>query len=385
MGFLHKLIPIDNEVQSLIKKVFSRIIFVLGGKGGTGKSNFTVNLCYLLSLVLKSMDGKVLGIDTDLQTTIANYYATDEQARLRANKIIASYRSNIGRLLNNIPLLQKTILHTYTRKSEREIKNSEDKYDPCSVDLIQGFAKRLMTMSTESHAAFMKGIRKLPGYQLKVIDAPAGYEPEIIAFAKTAIELGAEPYVVTELTPDALNGLIEQLYLIAVSMGLKKFRKIKFKFVINKYHKKNTPEFKRHLAKDFLEKLSDKFFDKEVEDGKLGEDFLIDLSHCSVQYVSYDKNFYNWVESSRVYWKDNKKSNTGMDLKDIAQSIAEEMLGWVHISRIKEETWKMAFEAPKQDHPIFLKWRSDVTPRMIKSIGGKELMDLWEKTHPTFK
>ncbi|MFC1517160.1 AAA family ATPase [Candidatus Margulisiibacteriota bacterium] len=389
-------------ISSRISKDNEKLILVLGRKGGTGKSQFVINLLYVLSEIFKEINGKLLGIDIDKQNNLLNYYQTNLDENQPAYTFIEEIKEDtnknkIYRVLKDTEKMKKLILRSRIINSIKA-QDPDQKYIDSTVDILADFATYLSNMQSTSHEKFIKNIKDIPGYALKIVDISGGDDSEqLFHFIKTAVDLGTELFFITHLNKDTNDGLAIQLYKLLEVMG-KNINKAKIRFVYQKYHEefykkiykkimhgkeKSEKEYHENVTKQFISATSKKLCAKYNKSHPDRPPLDFDFSKFPIYRIPNAADYDFHIALKLIYSKFNPRSEIARTYYKIAHELAQEMLGVVHISTIKDRKWMIAFETPENPNQKFLKWRKDsLTEDLVKGIGGQELLDLWKKSKP---
>ncbi|WP_442600928.1 MinD/ParA family protein [Paenibacillus sp. KN14-4R] len=206
---------VQNQGSS--EKRNTRVLTVTSGKGGVGKSNFTLNL----ALALQAKGLKVLIFDADLGM------------------------SNIDVLMGMTP--QYNLYHLLKR--QKTIWDIIQK-GPCGIEFISGGSgfNDLISMSEEELDYFTNQVDQLNGYvDFIIFDTGAGLSKETLKFILAA----QQTIIVTTPEPTAITDAYALIKMVH-SMG----HQVSFKLVINRVtdHKegRQTADKIRLVAEQFL-------------------------------------------------------------------------------------------------------------------------------------
>ena len=223
-----------NLVASNANQASSRIICVTSGKGGVGKTNFTINL----AIALSKQDLRVVVIDADLGL------------------------ANIDVVTGSIPKF--TLLDIIrTDRSIEEIMND----GPGGVKIISGGSGvlDLVDMPQENFDKIIGRLDEVCKYaDIILIDTGAGISKSVMSFVLAANEV----IVVTTPEPTAITDAYAMIKTVSLQDKGKKI-----KVVINR--SENINEGKITFEK--LQNASEKFLNVKIE--KLG--YLVDDSNVS--------------------------------------------------------------------------------------------------------
>jgi flagellar biosynthesis protein FlhG len=199
----------------------TRVIAITSGKGGVGKTTFSVNF----SIVLSKLGKKVLLMDGDLGLANVNVLLG----------IVPEY--NIYEVFKGKKSIKDIIIHTHY-----------------GMDFIAGAngIAQLANLTDEKREEFLKDLETLQGYDYLIIDTGAGVGQNVLGFLKPADEI----IVVTTPEPTAITDAYGMIKSIVVN---KADRKIKL--IINEVE--TAIEAKK--VADRLIEISAQFLKAEVE------------------------------------------------------------------------------------------------------------------------
>lgn len=217
---------VNNELQSCLsstlnvknkKRTESRIITVTSGKGGVGKTNFTINL----AILLMQMKKKVIVIDADLG--LANI------------DVILGITPKYD--LNNVLEGDKKITEVITE-------------GPCGLKFIAGgtIAKKIIALEKIQMERFAEGLKQLGEYaEIILIDTGAGISQNVLSFVLASNEV----IVVTTPEPTAIADAYGIVKVISINNN-----KAQIKLVVNSakhtYEAEQTAKKLRIIAQTFL-------------------------------------------------------------------------------------------------------------------------------------
>ncbi len=212
----NKIVQIKGE-----ESTFTKVIAVTSGKGGVGKTTFSVNL----SIMLAQLGKKVLLMDGDLGL------------------------ANVNVLLGILP--ERNIYDVF--KGKRKISEILIKTQ-YGIDFIAGAngIDQLANLSEEQRSAFLKDLETLQGYDFLIIDTGAGVGPNVIGFLKPADDI----IVVTTPEPTAITNAYGMIKSIVVNREEKRL-----KLVVNQVN--SAIEAKK--VSDRLTEISAQFLKADVE------------------------------------------------------------------------------------------------------------------------
>lgn len=215
----------NKNKDTLIKKNQPMKIYsVVSGKGGVGKTNFSVNL----AIKLQQAGKRVLILDADIGMSNANIILGIEPP------------PSLSILLNGDASLEEIIVS-----------------GPEGVDLISGGADLFLmeTLNKKRQEEILEALEGLGIYDIIIIDNGGGISKHTLTFSTFAHEI----ILITTPEPTALTDAYRVLKVNSVYK-----LKDKIKLVINQVHKKEQAE----RAFDKLKITSEKFLDIGLE--KLG-------------------------------------------------------------------------------------------------------------------
>ena len=238
-----KNIKSNLELKEVTPQNTTRVICVTSGKGGVGKTNFTVNL----AITLSKQEKKVVVIDADIGL------------------------ANVDIVLGSIS--KYTLLDVINKNKDiTEIMNT----GPSGIKVISGGSgiTGLIDLPSESIDVFINQFSKLCDYaDIILIDTGAGLTKSVLSFAQAAEEI----IIVTTPEPTALT----DAYALIKNISLRQKDK-KIKILINRVESINDGK----MAFEKIKNACEKFLNLEVE--KLG--FLADDSNVS-RAVKHQKPF----------------------------------------------------------------------------------------------
>ncbi len=212
--------PGENNNNNTNKNL-TRVIAITSGKGGVGKTTFSVNL----SIILSKLGKKVLLMDGDLGL------------------------ANVNVLLGLVP--EHNIYEVF--KGKKRVKdiiiNSH-----FGMDYIAGAngIAQLANLTEEQRENFLKELETLEGYDFLIIDTGAGVGQNVLGFLKPADEI----IIVTTPEPTAITDAYGMIKSIIVNKADKKI-----KLLINEVE--TAIEAKK--VSDRLIEISAQFLKAEIE------------------------------------------------------------------------------------------------------------------------
>ncbi len=224
----------QDRVNSTPKK--TRVIAVTSGKGGVGKTTFSVNF----SITLSKFGKKVIILDGDLGLANINVLLG----------IIPEY--NIYEVLRGKKRIQDIIVSTHF-----------------GIDFIAGAngISQLANLSDSQRENFLKDLESLNGYDFMIIDTGAGVGQNVLGFLKPADEI----IVITAPEPTA----IADAYGMIKSIVANKYEK-SIRLIVNEVE--NAMQAKR--VADRIIHLSAQFLSVEIDN--LGFIYKEDLVQRSI-------------------------------------------------------------------------------------------------------
>lgn len=248
--------------KQLLQSNGPRIVTVTSGKGGVGKSIFTVNL----AMILADLNRRVLLFDAD--TNLANLDSLlGVSPKYRLGDVLRGEKDISEVLLNPCP-------HLYVLPGD-----SGDYYYPKYDSRVQDHIIESIVMSDNS-------------YDLFIVDTAAGISPEVIHYSI----LSDETIVIANPEPTA----ILDAYAVIKMIWLKKKRHI-FKLVINQA--RNASE-----AEDAATKL------------KMAAEHFLKITLQYIGHLPYDKRVKESVMRQNPVVRMFPKSGFTESLKTIARN-----------------------------------------------------------------
>lgn len=227
----------QEKTTTIAKKPLTRVIVITSGKGGVGKTTFSVNFSILLSKFGK----KVLLMDGDLGL------------------------ANVNVILGIVP--EHNIYEVF--KGKKRIKDiiSSTHY---GIDFIAGAngISQLANLTDEQREMFLKDMESLEGYDFLIIDTGAGVGQNVLGFVKSADEV----FIITTPEPTAITDAYGMIKSIVVNKTEKKIN-----LIVNQVE--TAIEAKR--IADRLIEISAQFLKAEVEN--LGFIYKEDLVQKSIR------------------------------------------------------------------------------------------------------
>lgn len=227
----------QEKTTTITKKPLTRVIVITSGKGGVGKTTFSVNFSILLSKFGK----KVLLMDGDLGL------------------------ANVNVILGIVP--EHNIYEVF--KGKKRIKDiiSSTHY---GIDFIAGAngISQLANLTDEQREMFLKDMESLEGYDFLIIDTGAGVGQNVLGFVKSADEV----FIITTPEPTAITDAYGMIKSIVVNKTEKKIN-----LIVNQVE--TAIEAKR--IADRLIEISAQFLKAEVEN--LGFIYKEDLVQKSIR------------------------------------------------------------------------------------------------------
>ncbi|MCS7205212.1 MAG: MinD/ParA family protein [Leptospiraceae bacterium] len=210
-----------QDVNEGYNKIISKVIAVTSGKGGVGKTTFSVNF----SIMLAKLGKKVLLMDGDLGL------------------------ANVNVLLGIVP--EHNIYEVF--RGKKKVKDIVIKTH-YGIDFIAGAngIYQLANLSEEQREMFIKDLDELVGYDYLIIDTGAGIGQNVLSFLKSADEV----IVITTPEPTAITDAYGMIKSIVVNKADKKI-----KLIVNEVE--SAIEAKK--VADRLIEISAQFLKAEVE------------------------------------------------------------------------------------------------------------------------
>ncbi|MCX8092798.1 MAG: MinD/ParA family protein [Candidatus Goldbacteria bacterium] len=258
----------SDEISFINKKTSTKVIAVASGKGGVGKSNFTVNV----ALELNKMGNRVMILDADLGL------------------------ANVDILLGINP--QYNLSHVL--KEEKDMKDiiTETEYGIKVIASGSG-VKELVNLSNQQRNRFIEKISELEDIvDILLIDTGAGISKNTLSF------MYAADYSIVITTPEP-TALMDAYGLIKVSSLNKK--DIQLKLIVNMV---NSKEEAREISSRVI-LLSRRFLNIFVE---------------PYGYIFRDKNVLNSVMTQKPFSIQYPDTKATQCIKQIAEKISAKIL-----------------------------------------------------------
>lgn len=218
---LRKMVINKNKIEKEINNHYIKIYSVVSGKGGVGKTNFTVNL----AIKMQQMGKRVLILDADIGMSNVDIILGIES------------KKDLFDFIKGNSTLQDIIVH-----------------GPLGINMISG-GSGLFSMENLDYTKqqqFIEGLSELGEYDILIIDNGAGISKESLTF----ITFSHEVILITTPEPTAIT----DAYRVLKAISTYKL-KDKVKVVINQVQKKSFGE----ETYNKLLKTSEQFLDIELE------------------------------------------------------------------------------------------------------------------------